>query len=223
MKKQLLFLLLCATISLNGLAQASISITSALTTATEIGTSLTINYKYTTSSPAACYIYCGIELLNDWTWVSTVGGDQLDPAPGGTNLTGSFTILIPNNTIPTANLTAPQNYKIKIELKNSSYVWITGEYPPTQLNFTQNLGVDDQNLVDELAIYPNPVADVLSISTSEDLSNAKFSITTTLGETVIQSKNSNTNSIDVSNLSSGVYILSLEKEDKTKQFKFIKK
>ena len=111
----------------------SISFTSVLSTATQVGTVLTVNYRYT--APAAGQISCGISLLDDWTFVSYVGGDSLIPAAAGTNVTGSFNILIPSGTIPTASLTGLQNYKINIELKNAGGTWLAGDYPATQLNF----------------------------------------------------------------------------------------
>ncbi len=114
-------------------AVPTISFTSVPTT-TAVGTVLTVNYNYT--ALAAGQIACGISLLNDWSFVSFVGGDSLIPAPAGINVTGSFNILIPTGTIPTASLTGQQNYKINIELKNAGGTWLAGDYPATQLNFT---------------------------------------------------------------------------------------
>jgi hypothetical protein len=221
MKKQLLFLLLCATISFNGWAQ-SITITSVISNPIPIGTVLKVDYKYTVA--ANSYIFCGINLQNDWTYVSYVTGQGLDLAVAGTDVTGSFNITIPSGTTPTANLTGLQNYKIAIELKSlPTYTWIAGDYPATKLNFTPSLGLDNMNLVDEIAIYPNPVDTVLNIKNAENLSSASFSIVNVLGETVLKTENVNKNAIDVSNLSSGVYILSVSSEDGEKQFKFYKK
>lgn len=343
MKKQLLFLLLFAAISFNGMAQ-SVTITSVISNPIAVGTVLKVDYKYTVAADS--YIFCGINLLNEWTYVSFVAGQGLDLAVAGTDVTGSFNITIPSNTIPTANLTAPQNYKIAIELKSlPSYTWIAGYYPDTQLNFTaatavtpaisvasiptstqvgtdlnvnykytaasagkvsvavtkngginpwdyistvgyveldpaaagtdvtgtftvaipaettptssltgnENyrvtlelkdaggnwlagdystvgynftaapLGIDKKNLVNSLSVYPNPVSDILKIANADNLANASFSIVDILGKTVIQSKALSNNAIDVSNLSSGVYVLSVSSEDGAKQFKFQKK
>jgi hypothetical protein len=343
MKKQLLFLLLCASISFNGVAQ-SVTITSVISNPIAVGTVLKVDYKYTVAADS--YIYCGINLQNDWTFVSFVAGQGLDLAVAGTDVTGSFNITIPSGTIPTANLTAPQNYKIAIELKSlPTYTWIAGDYPATQLNFTaaaavtpaisvtsipastqvgtnlnvnykytaastgkisvavtknggvnawdyistvgymeldpaaagtdvtgvfavaipaettptsaltgnENyrvtlelkdaggnwlagdynninynftaapLGIDKKNLVNRLSVYPNPVSDILKIANADNLVNASFSIVDILGKTVIQSNALSNNAIDVSNLSSGVYVLSVSSEDGAKQFKFQKK
>ena len=48
-------------------------------------------------------------------------------------------------------------------------------------------------------------------------------INNVLGETILKSKSVSKNAIDVSNLSSGVYILSVSTEDRAKQLKFIEK
>ena len=221
MKKQLLFLLLFATISFTGWAQ-SVTITSVISNPVEVGTVLKVDYKYTVAADS--YIFCGINLLNDWTYISYVNGEGLNLAVAGTDVTGSFNITIPSGTTPSANLTGLQNYKIAIELKSlPSYTWIAGDYPPTQLNFTASLGIDKKNLANGLSVYPNPVTDILKIANANNLSNASFSIVDILGKTVVQSKALNNDAIDVSNLNSGVYILSVSSEEGAKQFKFQKK
>lgn len=221
MKKQLLFLFLCATSSFNGWAQ-SVTITSVLTTPVAVGNVLKVDYKYTVAADS--YIFCGINLLNDWTYISYVAGEGLNLAVAGTDVTGSFNITIPSGTTPTANLTGLQNYKISIEMKSlPTFTWIAGDYPATQLNFTSTLGVDKKNLVNGLSIYPNPVSDILKIANANNLTYASFSIVDVLGKTVVQYKALNNDAIDVSNLNSGVYILSVNSEGEAKQFKFQKK
>lgn len=221
MKKQLLFLLLCASISFNGKAQ-SVTITSVISNPIAIGTVLKVDYKYTVAADS--YIFCGINLLNDWTYVSYVNGEGLNLAVAGTDVAGSFNITIPNGTTPTASLTGLQNYKMSIELKSlPTYTWIAGDYPATQLNFTSSLGIDKKNLTSRISVYPNPVTEVLRIVNEGKLANASFSIVDVLGKTVVQSKTLNNDAIDVSNLSSGVYILSVSSEEGAQQFKFLKK
>lgn len=221
MKKQLLFLLLCASISFNLMAQ-SITITSIISNPIPAGTVLKVDYKYTVAADS--YIFCGINLQNDWTYVSYVGGQGLDLAVAGTNVTGSFNITIPNGTTPTANLTGLLNYKINIELKSlPTFTWIAGDYPPTQLNITSALSLNKNSLLNEIAVYPNPTSDILNISNADKLANASFSIVDVLGKTVVQSNALNNDTIDVSNISSGVYILSVSSDEGFKQLKFQKK
>jgi hypothetical protein len=223
MKTKLLFLLLCASISFNGWSQTpSITITSAIPTSTLIGTDLTVNYKYTVA--AAGNIWCGINVYNGTTYVSYLGGKGLSPAVAGTDVTGTFNISIPNGTTPSANLPSPQKYYLKIELSNSTWSFLAGDYPVAALNLVTTLGVEDNSLDDELNVYPNPVADVLNITNSNNLSDASFSILNVSGQTVLKSTSVNNDGIDVSNLSSGVYILSIDSGDGGKQqFKFCKK
>lgn len=133
MKKQLLafFITICLS---NFVTAQSISFTSSPLTTAEIGSTITVNYQYTT--PANGNIYCAINLYNDFTWSSMVVEGVLSPAPAGTNMTGSFNFTIPNGTTPTANLTGNFNYKIVIELSNASWAWQAGSYPTNQINLT---------------------------------------------------------------------------------------
>jgi hypothetical protein len=137
MKKQLLFSIVFFFISFFGFSQDSyVKITSVIPEKIEVGTTLKVNYKY--SSDKDTNIYCGINLQDDWTWVSFVGGEGKNVTTG-TDVEGSFDIFIPKGTIPSADLKDKLNYKIKIEMKLlPSYTWITGDYPPTPLNFTSS-------------------------------------------------------------------------------------
>lgn len=74
----------------------------------------------------------------------------------------------------------------------------------------------------DLKLYPNPVKSILNINTSEDLSDALYTIFDTNGKIVLNSK-LKTNNIDVSQLSSGNYILRLISKGATISQKFIKK
>jgi hypothetical protein len=75
----------------------------------------------------------------------------------------------------------------------------------------------------EVVIFPNPTSDYLTISNIEHLYINSIQIIDTNGKT-ISKITSNFNSIDVSNLSNGIYILSIEtKEGKKFAENFIKK
>ncbi len=106
--------------------------TSAMPVSTTIGTVLKVNFKYTAAKEIN--IYSGINLMNDWTWVSFVGG-QGKKFSAGTDVEGSFDIPIPKGTKPTADLKDKMNYKINIEIKSlPDYTWLAGDYPATSLN-----------------------------------------------------------------------------------------
>ncbi|WP_353149484.1 FG-GAP-like repeat-containing protein [Flavobacterium sp.] len=75
----------------------------------------------------------------------------------------------------------------------------------------------------EVVIFPNPTSDYLTISNIEQLDVNAIQIIDTNGKTISRIT-SNFNSIDVSNLSNGIYILSIEtKEGKKFAENFIKK
>lgn len=79
----------------------------------------------------------------------------------------------------------------------------------------------DSYAVENIAIYPNPVADILTIS-SQDNAISQIEIYTTLGEKIYNQVSENT--IDVSFLSKGVYILRVyDTTEQSSLFKIIKK
>ena len=109
--------------------------TSAIPEIIGVGTVLKVNFKYT--SAKEINIYSGISLLNDWTWVSFVSGEG-KKFPAGIDVEGSFDILIPKGTKPTAELKEKMNYKINIEMKSlPDYTWLAGDYPATSLNLVK--------------------------------------------------------------------------------------
>jgi hypothetical protein len=154
MKTKLLLFLLGASVSLNGWSQ-SVTITSDLTTATQVGNVLTVDYTYTDNTSTENYIFCGINLLDDWDYVSYVGGEGINPLPKGTNVTGTFNITIPSNTTPTADLIGNLNYKINIAIREvSGDVYITGDFPATQLNFTAApLSIKESELLNNVNVF----------------------------------------------------------------------
>lgn len=218
MKKQLLFIALLVT---SFIKAQSIEFTSDVTTA-EIGNTIKVDFKYTVAADG--YIFCGINLLNDWTYVSYVGGGELSPAPAGTDVAGSITFTIPEGTTPSSSLTGALNYKINIELKTSTFDWLAGAYPATPINLTAAaLSVDDisKNL-QNLSIFPNPTRDVIQLKGIENNTISQVSIVNVLGKKVYASSKISNSKIDVSQLNSGIYILIVTSENNQKRMKFIK-
>ncbi len=85
----------------------------------------------------------------------------------------------------------------------------------------QSLGVQD-NFVENLILYPNPTNDFLNLSLNEGFENAIYSIYDMNGRRVLNNK-LESNSIDVSKLSTGNYVLRVINQGSTKYQKFIKK
>jgi hypothetical protein len=221
MKTKLLFITFFVTTFLSA---QSIEFTSAELTTAEVGSTITVDYKYTVAADG--YIYCGISLQDDWTWTSEVANGELTTAVAGTDITGSFNLTIPAETTLTANLTGDFNYKINIELKQTpdQSTWLAGAYPSTWLDFvaTGTLSTNDvQPKLNNITVYPNPTRNTLQIKGVNFLDISKVKIVNILGKEVYSSHLKNSN-IDVSNLNAGIYIVTVESDEKLKRIKFIK-
>lgn len=111
-------------------------------------------------------------------------------------------------------------------------IWPSGNVDTiTNPNINQTLNVIEGNFPlsastfngKNVVIYPNPASDFLTISNIEHLNINAIHIIDTNGKT-ISKITSNYNAIDVSNLSNGIYIISIEtKEGKKFAENFIKK
>jgi len=115
-----------------------------------------------------------------------------------------------------ANSTAQETSVAKII---SNYYNTTSDHLPVsaQFQFTV-LDTPEMNyLGNSFTLYPNPVKDVLNISTTESLNNATTEVFDLTGRHILQGKLSN-NTINVSALPAGIYILKIG----TRSGKFIK-
>ncbi len=85
------------------------------------------------------------------------------------------------------------------------------------------LGLEDQLLSEQFAIYPNPISTQVNISFPQNIEGAEITVYNILGNVVLQKTISPLNySIDVSSLTSGMYIASIASNNKTNSFKLIK-
>ena len=80
----------------------------------------------------------------------------------------------------------------------------------------------ENSLDDNLVIYPNPVKDALNINLTNGLEDATYSIFNIEGKLVMNSDLDTNNTIDVSQLSAGNYILRVQSNNSIKTQKFIK-
>jgi len=220
MKTKLLFIALLMSTFLSA---QSIEFTSAELSTAEIGTTITIDYKYTIAADG--YIYCAINLLDEWTWTAEVVGIELANAVAGTDVTGSFDLTIPEGTAASVDLTGNLNYKINIELKQTTdqNTWLAGEYPATQINLTASTASvnDVDTILDQFSIYPNPAKNSIQITNFSRLNNPSIKIFNLLGKEVLSTLNSS-EIVDVSSLVKGIYLLSIKTEKITKSIKFVK-
>ena len=220
MKTKSLFIALLISTFINA---QSIEFTSAELSTAEIGTTITIDYKYTIAADG--YIYCGINLLDEWTWTAEVVGIELANAVAGTDVTGSFDLTIPEGTAASVDLTGNLNYKINIELKQTTdqNTWLAGEYPATQINLTASTASvnDVDTILDQFSIYPNPAKNSIQITNFSRLKDPSIKIFNLLGKEALSTLNSS-EIVDVSSLVKGIYLLSIKTEKITKNTKNIK-
>lgn len=91
------------------------------------------------------------------------------------------------------------------------------------LNSLLTIGVEEQMLDTNFALYPNPVSTEINISFPKDSENAEFMLFNILGERILQANITTfKNRIDVSGLASGMYIASITSNNKTTSYKIIK-
>lgn len=93
------------------------------------------------------------------------------------------------------------------------------DYTVNIVSGTARIANTSKAVVTEIKLYPNPTTSILNVSSVSE--NATFKVYNLLGQTIINGKLSN-NSINVSNISAGVYILELTDKDTTTTNRFIK-
>jgi len=82
----------------------------------------------------------------------------------------------------------------------------------------------DQNQISQLRTYPNPTRNILTINISDKDVNLSAEITNLLGQKIKTFKNiNNTQNLDISDLSTGIYLLNLINQNGEKQTIKIKK
>ena len=195
----------------------------------EQGKNVTTNLTYSTNT-ATNYFYVGLFKRNaSGEWLQTIAesaGNQFLVPSVGINVASQVNLVIPINTTPTSSLTNGEYYDIYAELWTANWGIKLGTSLSSKLTIaaTGTLAVDDVSLDKGFVLYPNPVSNILSFKNTNSLKIESVKISTILGETVHFDLNpEDKNTVDVSKLSSGIYILSIVTHDETEQFKFIKK
>lgn len=85
----------------------------------------------------------------------------------------------------------------------------------------QVLEVSQFDLTENIVVFPNPTVSSITFQTKESLQLETVLIFNELGQTVSKKQITENNSLDLNNLSSGIYIIQFENR-KIKSFKIIK-
>ena len=167
--------------------------------------------------------YCNITFAtysfqNNFLKVEERGGTTLSDC-GGDEETDYFTHLTGNFYLQ--NLPEKVYYSFSENEKILTF-WVNENH---KMVFQQRvLSVKDFSLYDAISIYPNPSEDILKINYLNDsFKISKIKITDFQGRTIAY-KTKEFNSIDIKNLSKGIYFLKVETEENLSTLKkFIKK
>jgi hypothetical protein len=87
-----------------------------------------------------------------------------------------------------------------------------------------NIGINEKEIKDAFTIYPNPANSVLYIRSEDGLGKSNIKITDILGKAILETKNENlyNASINIEQLNSGVYFISITSEKGQSVKKFVK-
>lgn len=132
----------------------------------------------------------------------------------------SFTT-VNSNPAEISNLSPCENYKFYVRYRCSEFE--QGLWSTESVLFSTECGLNvDANQVENTRIFPNPVIDFLSISTTSVMN--EIEIISILGEQILSIKvNQKETMIDLSSLQNGVYFLKFKGNDEVRTVKIIKK
>jgi len=87
----------------------------------------------------------------------------------------------------------------------------------------QELGIEEEFLLSNFALYPNPVSSKINISFPQQIQNAQFTVHSILGKEILTAEISTTsNVVDIETLTAGMYIATISANNDRISFKIIK-
>ncbi|GAA3619195.1 T9SS type A sorting domain-containing protein [Flavivirga jejuensis] len=127
------------------------------------------------------------------------------------------------NSYLTSNSEIPNNRILALNIDVNGIKWIGTSNGLVKLE-NAPLSID-KNILNDIKIqfYPNPINDYLNIEIEKEFIDSRFSIFEISGKAIKSGTFENKlNSIDLENISNGVYFLTINKDHLTKTIKFIK-
>ena len=144
--------------------------------------------------------------------------DVENPTAAATNTADNDVDNVEKVEIPNA---APGVYTIQVTHKGT----LTGSSQVFSLIANgggTGLGLNARDYDTSIFIYPNPASTVLHFDLKNDITISGITINDISGKEIYKSSNSINNSIDVSNLSSGVYFVTFKSDNNSVTKKFVK-
>lgn len=194
----------------------------------EQGSNVTVNLTYT-ANEATHYFYAGVFKRNaSGGWMQTISessGNQFLVPQTGADKTTTISLTIPPATTPSSGLANGEYYDFYVELWTQNWGTKLGTDLSSVLTIAQagSLGINTETNKKKVVIYPNPVNVALKLQKLDNMSMNYINIRNILGANVITNATlTEDNSIDVSHLSTGIYVLSIHTNSGIQQFKFCK-
>lgn len=164
----------------------------------QVGNKLIIHFPnlspYIVNSEIRNYL-CSINVWNPW-WPVNSGVDVL-----------------------TLGISASYAFETRVTLNSMIYCYNSILCQPYYM-----VGIDENNIINSINIYPNPTKNITTISLSKIESNVFYRLIDISGREVFNEKIANTDNFDVnlSKLSNGIYILHLTTNDQNSVIKIVK-
>jgi arabinogalactan endo-1,4-beta-galactosidase len=190
---------------------------------------VTVNLTYSANSATHFFYVAVVKRSSSGAWLGAIAqstNNQFLVPSVGINLTAQVSLSVPIGTTPSANLTNGEYYDVQVELQSLNWGGKIGTSISSKLNVVPSgsLGVEDALFDNNLIVYPNPVSNILSFKSADGVLIKSLKITNLLGKIVFSDDDvAKGNFVDVSNLSSGIYILSINSGVGIQQSKFNKK
>lgn len=159
-----------------------------------------------------------LKILKDGTTYYPWKLNVEDPTAAATNDSENDVDNVEKIEIPNA---APGVYTIQVTHK-ASLVGGSQVFSLIAHGSGAGLGVNVRDYDTSIFIYPNPASNVLNFDLKNDITISGITINDVSGKEVYKSANTMNNSIDVSNLSSGVYFVTFKSDNNSVTKKFIK-
>ena len=180
---------------------------------------------------------------NNWVKINTVGMAHVTPNYSNRNGIGARVVLTTPSGTQIRDVRSGEGFEFMSSLNthfgigsDTSITEIRVYWPSGEIDVIENPAYNTTHMIEEgsfplsledeilsdIAIYPNPVDDVLTIKTRADLTEKIATVFDITGKKVYNQMLL-TNELKVSSLQSGVYFLRIESEGKSIRRKFIKK
>ncbi|MEO8148407.1 MAG: LamG-like jellyroll fold domain-containing protein [Bacteroidia bacterium] len=129
-----------------------------------------------------------------------------------------------NNYTPIPGQTS-QNYVVTTGGSYAVIVSLNGCIDTSSCHNLTFAGIEENNIADYIHVYPNPIADYLSINFDQQVKDADIQIADVEGRIIWNTKHNNSMhlKIDVSQWAAGIYVMKVTSSDKTTELRLLKK